>query len=179
MTSYKGLLSIFATFALLLFQGVASAQNAHFVGTPKASLTEDFAAEPAETVKDDLAVAFKEAGLGDNEQITYSVTATASGSCACVTNSGNCPAAANKFPPTGVSNTGTFNSGKNGTISQTINVEEPDCQQVTNATCPPGQTNTLVSLSYSNVAIEDTTTTVGPVTTSPSSITVTGLTTCQ
>jgi hypothetical protein len=153
---------------LLVASGTAFAQNGHFVGTPKASLTEDF----------DLAVAFKEAGLGDNVSITYNVTATASGSCACVTKSGNCPAAANKLPPIGVLGTGTFSSGKNGSISQTIVTEEPDCQQVSPSTCPGGQTNTLVSLTYSDIKIEDTTTPVGPVPTSPSSLTAGTIFTC-
>ena len=153
---------------LLVASGIAFAQNAHFVGTPKASFTEDF----------DLAVAFKEAGLGNDALITYNVTATASGSCACVTHKGNCPAAANKFPPIGVLGTGTFSSGKNGAISQTIVTEEPECQQVSPATCPGGQTNTLVSLSYSNIQIEDTTTPVGPVPTSPSTLDAGNIFTC-
>lgn len=145
---------------LFTASGMAFAQNPHFIGTPQASLTEDF----------DLAVKFKEAGLGSNQLITYNVTATASGSCACVTHSGNCPAAANKFPPIGVLGTGTFSSGKNGTISQTIVAEEPECQQVSPATCPNGQTNTLVSITYTNIAITDTTTPVGPVPTSPDTL---------
>src|SRR5215469_8858141 len=84
------------TVGIFFFQGPARAQNAHFIHTPTATLQ----AEADDPVAEDLAVAFKEAGVGDNVSITYNVNATASGSCACVTNSGNCPAAANKFPPT-------------------------------------------------------------------------------
>lgn len=154
--------------ALLLGPGVAWAQNAHFVGTPKASFSDDY----------DLAVAFKEAGLGNNQNITYSVNATATGACACVTNSGNCPAAANKFPPTNVTGTATFNSGKNGSISQTIDTDPPTCQTLSPATCPRGQTNTLTSITYSDITITDTTTPVGPVATSPSSLSATDIFTC-
>jgi hypothetical protein len=163
MSSHKALLATFVTFVLFALQSVASAQNPHFVGTPKASFSTDF----------DLAVAFKEAGLGANELITYETDATATGSCACVTKSGNCPSAANKFPPIEVTGTGTFSSGKNGTISQTIDSTPPTCQQLSPATCPGGQTNTLASITYSDITITDTTTTVGPVAASPSSLSAT------
>jgi hypothetical protein len=163
MTNPKVLLSTLVTFALLLLQSVASAQSPHFVGTPTASFTEDF----------DLAVAFKEAGLGSAVTIDYAVTATASGSCACVTKSGNCPAAANKIPPTTVGGTGSFTSTKAGNIVGTVVAEEPECQQVSPATCPGGQTNTLTSVSYSDITIEDTSTPVGPVPTKPSSLSAT------
>src|SRR5215472_7106425 len=89
----------------LLGGGIAYAVSPHFTGTPTASLKAE-ADDPAAL---DLAVDFKEAGLGTNQLITYNVTTTVSGSCACVTNSGNCPAAANKFPPTTVVTPGTFN----------------------------------------------------------------------
>jgi hypothetical protein len=154
--------------ALLFGPGVAWAQSPHFVGTPQASFSADF----------DLAVAFKEAGLGNNQTITYNVNATATGACACVTNSGNCPAAANKFPPTNVTGTGTFTSGKNGSISQTIDTDPPTCQQLSPATCPRGQTNTLASITYSNITITDTTTPVGPVDASPGTLSATDIFTC-
>ena len=157
----------FVAFALLL-PGAASAQNPHFVGTPKAAFSQDF----------DLAVSFKEAGLGSNQQIDYLVSAIASGSCACVSHSGNCPAAANKFPPTNVTGTGTFSSGKNGTISQTIDTDPPECQSLAPASCPHGQTNTLVEITYSNITITDTTTPVGPVSTTPSTLSATDIFTC-
>jgi hypothetical protein len=161
--------SIAALLGLLLTSsGIAFAQNPHFVGTPKASLTADFA----------VAVQFKEAGLGSNQKIDYLVSATASGSCACVTHSGNCPNAANKFPPTEVSGQGSFTSGKNGSISATVTTDVPDCLTVSPSSCPNGQTNTLVSISYSDIAITDTTTPVGPVATSPNSLAATNIFTC-
>jgi hypothetical protein len=153
---------------LLMASGMAFAQNPHFVGTPKASLTNDFA----------VAVKFKEAGLGANENINYTVSAEASGACACVTHNGNCPAAANKFPPTQVTGEGTFNSGRNGSISGTITTDAPACQEISPASCPKGQTNTLVSITYTNITIEDITTTVGPVPTSPDTLSASN-STCQ
>jgi hypothetical protein len=95
-----------------------------------------------------------------------------------VTHSGNCPAAAKKFPPTEVSGQGSFTSGKNGSISATVTTDVPDCLTVSPSTCPNGQTNTLVSISYSDIAITDTTTPVGPVATSPSALAATNIFTC-
>jgi hypothetical protein len=153
---------------LLMASGMAFAQNPHFVGIPKASLTTDFA----------VAVKFKEAGLGANENINYTVSAQASGACACVTHNGNCPAAVNKFPPIQVTGEGTFNSGRNGSISGTITTDPPECQQISPASCPRGQTNTLVSIAYTNITIKDDTTSVGPVLTSPDTLSASN-STCQ
>jgi hypothetical protein len=145
---------------LFLASTRASAQSAHFIHTPTASLTNDYA----------LAVSFKEAGLGDNQSVTETVTAVASGACACVTKNGNCPAAANKFPPVEVSGSGSFESTKNGSVTGTVTTDAPECQQISPASCPRGQTNTLVSITYTNIAITDVTNSVGPVATNPDTL---------
>jgi hypothetical protein len=160
----NGLLRVLlaATIGILVSRGGALAQNAHFVKTPTASFTEDF----------DILSTFKEAGVGNNVSITYNLTATATGACACVTKNGNCPQAANKIPPIGVLGTGTLESDKNGNIVGSLIAEEPECQQVSPATCPHGQTNTLTSISYSDITLTDTNNNVSSLT-KPSALSAT------
>jgi len=53
-----------------------------------------------------------------------------------------------------VSATGTFSSGKNGTISQSLTLSPPSAGSFS---CPAGQRLVLAFVSYTNVAITDTT----------------------
>jgi hypothetical protein len=53
-----------------------------------------------------------------------------------------------------VTATGTFSSGKNGSISQSLTLEPPSPGSFS---CPGGQTLVLASVSYTNVTINDTT----------------------
>jgi hypothetical protein len=52
-----------------------------------------------------------------------------------------------------VSQTGTFNSGKNGNVTASLTVSPPP----SDISCPPGQSLQLAQVSYTNVAITDTT----------------------
>jgi hypothetical protein len=73
-----------------------------------------------------LTVSFKEAGLGNNQLITYLASADATATYACINGGGNHPKASNKETVSGpVSATGTFSSGKNGTISQSLTLNPP------------------------------------------------------
>lgn len=150
----------FTTCALLLVLVASSsswAQNPHFVGKPSATLSGR-----------NVNVCFKEAGLGNNQLITYVASANATATYVCVNNGGQCPNAANKTTVSGpVSATGTFSSGQNGTISQCLQLSPPSPGTFT---CPSGQKLTLSEVSYSNIAITDTTTPVGPVSTTPRSL---------
>jgi hypothetical protein len=102
-----------------------------------------------------LNVSFKESGLGDNQNITYVATADGTAVYACINGGGNHPKASNKETVSGpVSATGTFSSGKNGTISQTLTLHPPSAG---NFSCPSGQKLVIAFVSYSNVAITDTT----------------------
>ena len=102
-----------------------------------------------------LNVSFKEAGLGDNLLITYVASADGTAVYACINGGGNHPKASNKETVSGpVSATGTFSSGKNGTISQTLTLQPPSKGDFN---CPTGQKLVLAFASYSNVAITDTT----------------------
>lgn len=102
-----------------------------------------------------LVVSFKEAGLGNNQLITYVASADATATYVCVNNGGGNPSAQNKTTVSGpVSASGTFSSGKNGTISQSLTLSPPGSGGFS---CPPGQTLAIAQVTYTNVAITDTT----------------------
>jgi hypothetical protein len=134
-----------ATIATLAFAAAAQAASPHFI---RAS-----ASGPNNAGQ--LIVSFKEAGLGDNQLITYVASADATATYACFNNGGNHPQATNKETVSGpVSATGTFSSGRNGSISQTLTINPPSAGSFS---CPPGQRLVLADVSYTNVAITDTT----------------------
>jgi hypothetical protein len=102
-----------------------------------------------------LTVSFKEAGLGTNLLITYVASADATATYACINGGDKHPKASNKETVSGpVSATGTFSSGKNGSISQSLTLSPPSAGSFT---CPSGQTLVLAFVSYTNIAITDTT----------------------
>ena len=125
----------------------AFAQSPHFISASDAlSTTENLG---------DLVVSFKEAGLGNNALIDYTAAADGTATYACINGGGNHPSASNKETVSGpVSANGQFSSGKNGTISQSLTVEEPGPGSFS---CPGGQTFVLADVSFSNVSITDTT----------------------
>lgn len=130
---------------MLAFAGMASAASPHFV---KVSASGPNAAGQ-------LVVSFKEAGLGDNQLISYRASADATATYACINGGGNHPKATNKESFSGpVEATGTFSSGKNGSISQSLTLNPPGPGSFT---CPPGQRRVLADVSYTDVAITDTT----------------------
>lgn len=101
-----------------------------------------------------LTVSFKEAGLGTNQLITYVASADATATYVCVNKGGGNPSASNKTTVSGpVSATGTFSSGKNGSVTAQLTLSPPP----SNISCPPGQSLQLASVSYTNVAVTDTT----------------------
>src|SRR5438552_6220761 len=95
-------------------------------------------------------VCFKIAGLGANQSIDVTASAHADATYACRNNGQQCPNAANKVNVQGdVSASGTFTSGKNGSIRASLTVDPPS----TTLTCPGGQRLVLVSVSYTNVTV--------------------------
>lgn len=105
-----------------------------------------------------VAVKFKEAGLGTNQNINYQACADVEVTCVCVTNSGNCPAAANKKTFTSqICKSATFSSGKNGTVSQTLIITPPACGPSDPPTCGGGQELRLSQVTYTQIRIEDLT----------------------
>jgi hypothetical protein len=146
MARFARIAAVLAALILTLaFAAVAQADSPHFV---KAS-----AAGPNNAGQ--LVVSFKEAGLGDNQLISYLASAEATATYACINGGENHPQAANKETVTEpVSATGSFSSGKNGSISQSLTLNPPAAAEFT---CPPGQRRVLASVTYFDVAISDTT----------------------
>lgn len=121
----------------------ALAQNAHFISA-SASLNSDGS----------VTAKFKEAGLGANQNINYSLNGQGTATWVCVNKGGGNPSAQNKSTVNGpVSATGTFNSGKNGNVTASLTVQPPP----SNITCPHGQSLELASASYTGVTLTDLT----------------------
>jgi hypothetical protein len=141
----KRLLIILAAPLLLIVAVATPAQavNAHFINAS------------AQLSGADLVVKFKEAGLGTNQLITYTATADATATYVCVNKGGGNPSASNKTTVSGpVSATGTFNSGKNGNVTASLTLNPPGPGSFS---CPPGQSQAIAQVTYTNVAITDTT----------------------
>lgn len=143
----RGILFIFALPMMLagfvLAASPALAVSPHFVSA-------------SGTVNSDgsLSVNFKEAGLGTNQNINYTLTAQGTAMWVCVNNGGANPSAQNKTTVNGpVSASGTFNSGKNGNVTASLTVQPPP----SNISCPKGQKLELASASYTGVTLTDTT----------------------
>ena len=104
-----------------------------------------------------LTVSWKEAGLGNNQNIDYTLSATETAGYDCINGGGNHPSATNKATVTGaVSASGQFNSGNNGQITESLTVGNPP-PGPGNFSCPSGQTLVLGCVSYTDVSLEDTT----------------------
>jgi hypothetical protein len=132
---------VFVAFALIAQQ--AFAQSPHFI---RASGTLN--------ANGSLTVNFKEAGLGTNQNIDYALTADATATYVCVNRGGANPSASNKTAVAGpVIATGTFSSGKNGQVTASLTVSPP----FQDIGCPPGQSQELASVIYTNVVLTDTT----------------------
>jgi hypothetical protein len=137
------LASLVALVALAGSSTAAFATSPHFVSA-SGSINSDGS----------LTVSFKEAGLGTNELINYTLTANGTATWVCVNNGGSNPSAQNKTTVNGpVSASGTFNSGKNGNVTASLTVEPP----ASNISCPKGQKLELASASYTDVTLTDTT----------------------
>jgi hypothetical protein len=118
----------------------ARAQSPHFLRCSASGVNPDGS----------LDVSFTIAGLGSNQSLTVTATAHADAIYGCLNHGQNCPNAANKQEvQTDVSATGTFTSGKNGSIRASLSVDPPPGT----LNCPGGQRLVLVSVSYTNVQV--------------------------
>lgn len=89
--------------------------------------------------------------------VTISCDATARTTYECVNGGGKNPSASNKTTTVSdVSKSGSFSADKNGNVVGSLTLSPPTAQQL-GFRCPPGQTTTFVSVSYSNVSITDST----------------------
>lgn len=125
------------------------------VATPAHAVSPHFISATAQLSGTNLVVSFKEAGLGTNALINYTATADATATYVCVNNGGANPSASNKTTVSGpVSASGTFSSGKNGNVVASLTLNPPGPGGFS---CPPGQSLAIAQVSYTNVAITDTT----------------------
>src|SRR5215207_4000618 len=132
-----GIIAVLSLMAVALAAVPALAQNEHFVRA-SGSLNNDGS----------LTVSFKEAGLGTNQLIDYTLTADATATYVCVNRGGANPSAQNKTTVSGpVIATGTFSSGKNGQVTAFLTAQPPP----SDISCPPGQSLELASVSYTNI----------------------------
>lgn len=138
--------SAIAFLVATLGTNVALADNPHFLK----------AASSINSITGALTCSFKEVGLGDNISIDFKCEAQqASATYVCVNRGGKNPAAQNKQSVNGpVSSTGTFESGKNGSITGSLSVQPPSSGSFS---CPGGQRMELAQVSYSGVFLSDLT----------------------
>ncbi len=142
---FKRLL-IFLCAPLLLMVAVATAAHA---------VSPHFVRASAQLSGTNLTVNFKEAGLGTNQLITYVASADATADYVCVNRGGANPSASNKTTVSGpVTASGTFSSGKNGQVTASLTLMPPSAGSFS---CPPGQSLEIASVTYTNVAITDST----------------------
>jgi hypothetical protein len=146
MARFTRIAAVLAALVLTLaFASLAQADSPHFLKASASGPNSD----------GQLVVSFKEAGLGDNQTIAYRASATATATYACINGGDNHPQANNKVTFTEpVTKNGSFSSGKNGTISQSLPIDPPSAGTFS---CPPGQRMALASVKYVEVAITDTT----------------------
>src|SRR5215208_3388462 len=138
-----GIIAVLSMLLLAFAASAALAQNEHFVRA-SGSLNNNGS----------LTVSFKEAGLGTNQLINYTLSADATATYVCVNRGGANPSAQNKTTVSGpVSATGTFSSGRNGQVTASLTLSPPP----SDISCPPGQSLELASVSYTNVVLTDTT----------------------
>jgi hypothetical protein len=127
--------------------------TAALAATPALATSPHFITASAARSGNNLVVSWKEAGLGDNLNIDYSATATASRVDSCVNGGNNVPSDPKKTTTVAqVSANGTF-SVKNGSVTASLTLNPP----ATTLSCPKGQKATLISLTYTNVRITDLT----------------------
>lgn len=100
-----------------------------------------------------LVVNFDERGLG-NGNIDYTLTADRDALFACVNGGGKNPSAANKRTISDIAGAGGSFESKNGRVIASLTTDPPSAGDFS---CPSGQRLVLVSVSYTNIVLTDTT----------------------
>ncbi len=138
---------VMSLFVLASGPGPALAQSPHFIGT---------ASVVGVNSDGSLSVSWKEAGLGNNVTIAYEFSGQAKADYGCINHGGKHPQASNKETVQGpVSATGSFSSGKNGSINGSLTIEPPP--PPSDFSCPGNQVLVLADITYSGLALADTT----------------------
>jgi hypothetical protein len=125
----------------LLAITIALAGSAHFIKCGKSQQGNN------------VVVSFKEAGLG-NERTCITVEGDASAVYACINGGGKNPSAANKRTINSKRTATDCFTPHNGSISGSLTLTPPGPGDFS---CPSGQQLRLLSVSYSNVKVTDTT----------------------
>jgi len=140
-------LAVVGLFALFAAPSFAATGNGHFIKNATSCAPSGA----------NLLCSFKEAGLAAGSVETITLNATATTTYECVNGGGKNPSASNKRTMvTRVSTSGQFTADKNGNVTGNLTLSPPTAAQLGFA-CPPGQTVTFVSVSYSNISITDAT----------------------
>jgi hypothetical protein len=137
-----GIIAVLSLIVAALAAVPAFAGNAHFIKS----------ATDATRSGNNLVVQFKEAGLESGSVETVVASADARAVYACVNGGGNVPSDAKKKTVSDrVENSDEFPANKNGNIEGTLTLKPPP----STLNCPGGQTDTLFSVTYSNVRVKD------------------------
>lgn len=137
--------AILLILTLLITPTIASATSPHFVNV-------SVVLDPGYQV----AVNFKEAGLGNSVWVTIKAEVTGTAIWGCVNNGGHHPKATNKTSaPVSATGEGTFESGKNGSVVGTLTLS-PALYPPVGFDCPPGQDTTLLTLALSGTIFDMT-----------------------
>ena len=97
-----------------------------------------------------LVCTFKEAGLSSGSVETITVSVFANAGYGCVNGGGSVPSDPKKSITGNLTTSGTFTAGKNGNLIGTLTVSPLAANQA--LSCPPGQTATLLSVTYGSQA---------------------------
>ncbi len=134
-------------FVLATTPGPALADSPHFIGT---------ASVVGVNSDGSMSVSWKEAGLGQSVTIAYDFSGQVIADYGCINRGGNHPQAENKETVQGpVGAAGSFTSTKAGTISGSLTIEPPP--PPAGFTCPGGMVLVLADITYSELALVDTT----------------------
>jgi hypothetical protein len=93
-----------------------------------------------------LVCSFKEAGLSAGSTETIQVSVFANAGYGCVNGGGSVPSDPKKSVSGNLTTSGTFTAGKNGNLIGSLTVSPLAANQA--LSCPPGQTATLLSVTY-------------------------------
>ena len=102
-------------------------------------------------VGNNLVCTFKEAGLESGSIETVSVTVSADADYGCVNGGGTVPSDPKKSIEGNLTSSGEFPAAKNGNIVGSVTVSPIPANQA--LSCPPGQTATLISITYFSPAL--------------------------
>jgi hypothetical protein len=100
-----------------------------------------------------LVVSWDESGLG-NENVTYTLTANATATYACINGGSKHPSAANKETASAQVSAGGSFQAKNGRVQASLTTGPLSAGSFT---CPNGQTLVLANVSYTTIVLTDTT----------------------